>query len=215
MIGMSLQLDPESKRLLESLARECPDAARKAFYRAASIIARKMRARMNPRRRAVASWQDITRRIRDVYVNEEAKTFGGKLMHPKGRQIAIKPVSGGGVVVGWVDSLAEPAVRFQRGGTAQTSASWRQYLYRRGFERSAVPQVAVTPERPVVDPVAAESAGKFPEWMIGAMKSILEKRIKKATLRYNKTPATEAGARAARSVANAYSTLAMITEAGY
>lgn len=215
MIGMSLQLDPESKRLLERLARECPDAARKAFYRAASIIRRKMVARMNNRRPKVAPWQDITRRIREMAKAEEVKTFGGRLMHPNGRQIAIKPVSGGGVVVGWVDSMEEPAIRFQRGGTAQTSASWRQYLYRRGFERSAVPQVAVTPERPVVDPVAEESAGKFPEWMIGAMKTILEKRIKNATLRYNKTPATEAGARAARSVANAYSALAMITEAGY
>ena len=215
MIGMSLQLDPESKRLLERLARECPDAARKAFFRAASIVARKMRAMMNNRHPKVAPWQEITRRIRDVYSHEEAKTFGGKLMHPKGRQIAIKPVSGGGVVVGWIDALEEPAIRFQRGSSASTSASWRQFLYRRGIEHDAVPQTAVTPERPVVDPVADESAGKFPEWMIGAMKTILEKRIKKAALRYSRTPATEEGARAARNAANAYSALAMIKGAGY
>lgn len=215
MIGLTLELDPESKRFLESLAKECPDAARKAFYRAASIVSRKMRAKMNNRHPKVEEWQDITRRIRNVYQGESSKTFGGKLMHPKGKQIAIKPVSGGGVVVGWVDAMEEPAVRFQRGGSEPTAKDWRRFLYIKGIERGTLPKVAVTPPRPVVDPVAEESAGKFPEWMIGAMKTILEKRVKRATLSYSRSPATEEGARAAKSAASAYSVMAIIKGAGY
>lgn len=215
MIGMELQLTPDSRALLERLAKETPDAAKKAFYRAASIVSRRMRARMNPRRRFVAPWAEVTARIRDIYKTEYAKTFGGNLMYPKGRQIAIKPLPGGGAVVGWVDALEAPAVRFQRGGSEPTSSHWRQFLYRRGIEHDAVPKTAVTPERPIVDPVAEESNGKFPEWMIGALKTILKKRVARAELQYAKSPATEEGARAASRAVSAHSALAMIQEAGY
>ena len=141
--------------------------------------------------------------------NEEAKTFGGKLMYPNGRQIAIKPFSGG-AVVGWIDALETAASKFQSGDSASTSAAWRHYLYRRGFSHDDVPKVAITPERPVVDPVAGESAGKFPEWMLGAMQTILQRRIKRASLNYSRTGATAEGSRAAATVADAYSALSMI-----
>ncbi len=209
MIGMSLQIDPESRKLLEELAAAFPDAANKAFFRAASIVSRKMRARMNPRRHAVQPWQEITRRIRNMASSEDAKTFGGKLMYPNGRQIAIKPFAGG-AVVGWIDALETAASKFQSGDSASTSAAWRHYLYRRGFSHDDVPKVAITPERPVVDPVAGESAGKFPEWMLGAMQTILQRRIKRASLNYSRTGATAEGSRAAATVADAYSALSMM-----
>lgn len=215
MIGVTLELDPQSRKYLERLARRVPPLAKKAFYRTAGIVRRKMLARMNPLRRAVAPWSEITRTIRQFSRNVWAETFGGRLMYPRGRQLAIKPRPGGGVVVGWVDNLERAAVAFQQGGLRETQPAFRRYLYRHGIDEAEVPRVAHTPARPVVDPIAAEANLRFPQWYVGVLKKIIDQRIQRDLLRIEDAGAlSDEGMRASRRLADMYAAQEIFAEMG-
>ena len=117
-------------------------------------------------------------------------------MYPKGRQIVLKK-EGDRVRVGWVGTLEQAAIKFQDGGSEETTKGWRHALYKRGFLPGEVPRVAATPQRPVIDQAIESTRKHMADWTLGALDKFLRERISRLDLKYRKNAGTRAGARAA------------------
>lgn len=190
MIGLDVQIDRRSERFLDEMAKTYPAQVRQAFSRACSIVCRRMRGAMadRPRKGAVvtvAKWDAFTRKERERSSLEYRHTFGGKLVWPKKKQIAIVPEGRDRVRVGWVGALEDWAVRFQEGGSRETSPTWRHWLYRKGFTETEVPKVANTPPRPIVEPTAEDGVKHIADWTLGAFASLMRRKAQKLELSAN------------------------------
>lgn len=204
MVATTVELAPESKRHLEELFRTMPKETRRAFGLACSIVVRRMRRRMNPRSHELAPWDNFTKQFRALLPEAH---FGGSLMGPdgKGKPICMyQPPGTDRTVIGWVDAMEDPALKFQEGGSEPTNFSrrYKRWMVFKGIDRHIIPKIADTPARPVVDPVTQEASRDFANWVLGALDKVLQGKIKGAALRYEKSPATMKGYRAAKTVAD-------------
>ena len=192
MIAMDVQLDDRSTRFLLDQARKFPNEVRRAFYYSCGIALRMMRGRMSGKNKHIARWEEFTRKYR---AQEHKTVFGGALMENR-KLLSMQP-EGDRVRVGWIGSLEDIARLFQEGGSKPTTPSWRHHLYKNGFGHGEVPQVSVTPQRPVVAQVREEAAKHTAEWTLGAFEKVLQRRIKAWEVQYKRSPNTAKGARAA------------------
>lgn len=199
MIAMDVRLSDRSEKFLVEQARKFPREVRRAFYRACGIALRNMRLMMQGKSNKIAKWDDFTRQFRakQAVTWPPASKFGGKLMFPDNKQLTMQP-EGDRVRIGWIGPLEEAARRFQDGGSEATTKEWRHWRYVEGFPHGAVPQVANTPPRPVVEIVAESAERHIDEWTLGALEEVFLGRIKYWETRYNKSAWTRQGARAAK-----------------
>ena len=210
MVNVSVEIDPKERRELERLFKRMPTETRRAYGLACSIVVRRMRRRMNPRNHELAPWDDFTKRLRGLLPFKAV--FGGRLFDsPKKITMYQK---GDSTVIGWVGSMEAAAVKFQDGGSEPTNFGkrYKRYMMARGIPHAMIPKVANTPARPVVEPVAREAASDFGDWVLGALAKILEGKIAGNALKYEKSPSTDKGYRAAKGVAEGMVSLAQIRE---
>jgi hypothetical protein len=196
MVAMDVQLDERSTRLLTEEAKRFPREVRRAFYYSCGIVLRMMRGRMSGKNKHIAAWDDFTKRYRAKATWDSAHTFGGNLMWPDKKKLTMQP-EGDRVRIGWIGSLEEAAIRFQNGGSEETSKEWRHFRYKEGFKHGEVPRIAVTPSRPVVAQAMADAEKNLANWTLGAFAKVMEGKIKAWDMRYQENPGTQAGARAA------------------
>lgn len=196
MVAMDVQLDERSTRLLTEEAKRFPREVRRAFYYSCGIVLRMMRGRMSGKNKYIAAWDDFTKRYRAKATWDSAHTFGGALMWPDKKKLTMQP-EGDRVRIGWIGSMEEAAVRFQNGGSEETSKEWRHFRYKEGFKHGEVPRIAVTPQRPVVAQAMADAEKNLANWTLGAFAKVMEGKIKSWDIRYQENPGTQAGARAA------------------
>lgn len=209
MVAMDVQLDESATKFLLEQAKHFPNEVRRAFYYACGVSLRNMRSRMSGKSSKIAKWDDFTKRYRERAHWATARTFGGSLMFPNGRQLTMEP-QGDRVRIGWIGPLEGAAVIFMRGGTEATTSSWRHDRYREGFQHGEVPRVSVTPERPVIDQVNEEASRHLADWTLGAFGKVMSGRIKSWELKYQRNSQTKMGAAAAGRVAKALGGIAML-----
>lgn len=204
MIAMDVSLSERSNQFLLEQARKFPHEVRRAFYYACGAALRNMRSMMDGktsrrRKHNLARWDDFTRQFRakQSVTWPPASKFGGKLMFPDKKQLTMRP-EGDRVRIGWIGPMEEAAVRFQDGGSEATTPRWRRSRYIEGFPHGTVPQIANTPPRPVIAIVEDEMEKHIDEITLGALQDVFLKKIKRWEVRYNKSPWTREGARAAK-----------------
>jgi hypothetical protein len=204
MIAMDVRLSDRSNKFLVEQARKFPREVRRAFYYACGVALRNMRSMMDgktskKRKNNLAKWDDFTRQFRakQSVTWPPASKFGGKLMFPDNKQLTMQP-EGDRVRIGWIGALEEAARRFQDGGSEATTKEWRHWRYVEGFPHGAVPQVANTPPRPVIEIVANDMDKHIDDITLGALEKIFLGKIKYWETRYNKSAWTREGARAAK-----------------
>lgn len=183
MVAMDVQLDEVSTKMLLNAARDFPRQVRRAFYYSCGIALRMMRGRMSGKNKHIAKWDEFTKRYRAMATWDSAHAFGGKLMWPDKKKLTMEP-EGDRVRIGWIGPLEAPAERFQEGGSEETTKEWRHYRYKQGFVHGEVPQVAVTPRRPVIEQVNTEARQHLAEWTLGNLAKVLDGRIKAWETRY-------------------------------
>lgn len=201
---MDVRLSDRSNKFLVEQARKFPREVRRAFYYACGVALRNMRSMMDGktskrRKNNLAKWDDFTRQFRakQSVTWPAASKFGGKLMFPDKKQLTMQP-EGDRVRIGWIGALEEAARRFQDGGSEATTKEWRHWRYVEGFPHGAVPQVANTPPRPVIEIVANDMDKHIDDITLGALEKIFLGKIKYWETRYNKSAWTREGARAAK-----------------
>jgi hypothetical protein len=204
MIAMDVRLSDRSNKFLVEQARKFPREVRRAFYYACGVALRNMRSMMDGktskrRKNNLAKWDDFTRQFRakQSVTWPPASKFGGKLMFPDNKQLTMQP-EGDRVRIGWIGALEEAARRFQDGGSEATTKEWRHWRYVEGFPHGAVPQVANTPPRPVIEIVANDMDKHIDDITLGAPEKIFLGKIKYWETRYKKSAWTREGARAAK-----------------
>lgn len=193
---IEISLSKEDERLLERYAKEFPSEFTRAFIAASGIVLRNMRGKMNgkSKKKGIPNWESFTKSARKVMKQPWASKFGGRLMYGDKCPLTMYPTGKDSVKIGWIGPMEEAAKRFQEGGTSDTSSSWREWLYTKGFKSGEVPKIANTPPRPVVELTHSEAQKHMAEWMLGALDRIFKGKIKRWELRYNKTPETRKGA---------------------
>ena len=150
---------------------------RRAFYYSCGIALRMMRGRMSGKNKHIAVWNDFTKLYRAKATWDSAHTFGGKLMWPDKKKLTMEP-QGDRVRIGWIGPLEAPAVRFQEGGSEETTKEWRRARYKQGFAHGEVPRVAITPSRPVIEQVTIKARKNLAEWTLSNLAKVLDGRIK-------------------------------------
>ena len=199
MVAMDVQLDEKSTKFLTDEAKRFPNEVRRAFYFACGIALRNMRSTMSGKSKRVAKWDEFTKRFRAMAKWDSAHTFGGKLMWPNGKKLTMQP-EGDRVRIGWIGSMEEAARTFQDGGNHHNSWEWRRKRVEQGFMMHEVPEWSDTPQRPVIEPAQRELEKNQAEWVLGAYVRILQGKIKRWEVRYQRTSATRAGWKAAARV---------------
>ena len=203
MMGFDVRMSPEAERFLVSMAKESPKEVRRALGLACSIVRSRMRRQMG-KRTTLAGWKDITKDIRRIHPMAWSDTFGGKLVWPSAKQIAIVP-HGDHCRVGWIGPLEPAAVRFQDGGTVEIPKWMRVELYKTGkYARGTVPQTDSQESRQVVDPIAEEARGHFAEWVAHIFAKVMNNMIKQSERRLANATTTAQRIRYARAAARGY-----------
>ena len=208
MMGFDVRLTPEANRFLVQMAKESPKEVRRALGLAASIVRSRMRSMMRGKKSPLAPWKELTRKIRATSSAAWANMFGGQLVYPKYKQLAIVP-SGDHCRVGWIGPLEHAALLFQEGGAVTLPKAFRRSLYRTGnFVAHEIPATDNQQPREVVDPVAAESRSEFAHWVAGCFKRVIEGSIKSAERGMVRATSTSARIRYANQAARGYAHIA-------
>jgi len=207
MMGFDVRMSPEAERFLVRMAKESPKEVRRALGLACSIVRSRMRRQMG-KRTTLAGWKDITKDIRRLHPMAWSDTFGGKIVWPNAKQIAIVP-HGDYCRVGWIDSLEAASVKFQDGGTVEIPKWMRIELYKTGkYARGTVPQTDSQESRQVVDPIAEEARGHFAEWVAHIFEKVMNNMIKQSERRLANATTTAQRIRYARAAARGYASIA-------
>lgn len=208
MMGFDISMTPEAERFLVKMAKESPREVRRALGLACGIVRSRMRREMRGGAKSrLARWQPITSKIRSTQHYAYSGTFGGKLVYPGGRQIAIVPY-GDYCRVGWIDALEPASVRFQDGGTVEISKGMRHRLYMTGkFEHGEIPATSEQPQRQVVDPIAEEARGKFADWVASIFERVMKNMIANSERRLASATTTAQRLRYAKAAARGYATI--------
>lgn len=207
MMGFDVRMSPEAERFLVKMAKESPKEVRRALGLACSIVRSRMRRQMG-KRTTLAGWKDITRNIRRLQAKAWSDTFGGQLVYPAAKQIAIVP-HGDYCRVGWIGPLEAASIRFQDGGAVEIPKWMRVELYKTGkYTRGTVPQTDSQESRQVVDPIAAEARGHFAEWVARIFEKVMNNMIKQSERRLASATTTAQRIRYARAAARGYASIA-------
>lgn len=207
MVGFDVRMTPEAERFLVGLAKESPKEVRRALGLACAIVRSRMRRQMG-KRTTLAGWKEITKEIRRLQANAYSDTFGGQLVYPNARQIAIVP-SGDFCRVGWIGPLEAASIRFQDGKTVELPTWLRRELYKTGhFPSGTVPESDYQQPRQVVDPIAEEARGHFAEWVAHIFGKVMKNMIAQSERRLAKATSNSQRVRYARAAARGYASIA-------
>lgn len=207
MMGFDVRMSPEAERFLVRMAKESPKEVRRALGLACSIVRSRMRRQMG-KRTTLAEWKDITKDIRRIHPMAWSDTFGGKLVWPNAKQIAIVP-HGDYCRVGWIGPLEAASIKFQDGGTVEIPKWMRVELYKTGkYTRGTVPQTDSQASRQVVDPIAEEARGHFAEWVARIFEKVMNNMIKQSERRLANATTPAQRIRYARAAARGYASIA-------
>ena len=205
-MGFDVRMSPEAEKFLVKMAKESPKEVKRALGLACSIVRSRMR-RMMGKRTTLAGWQDITKEIRKTQMYAWSDMFGGRLVWPNKKQIAIVP-HGDYCRVGWIGPLEPASIKFQDGGSIEIPKWMRHELYKTGhFVRGSIPEVGSQPERQVVDPVAEEARAHFAEWVARIFEKVMNNMIKQSERRLASATTTAQRIRYARAAARGYATI--------
>ncbi len=183
-VALSIEHDPAIWAPLRKLAREFPREMYRAEGRAASIIARKIRASV---RRLGNKDTGNLPALADLSTSLRPGRQPGGVLGENGSQLCRVQRRSGGIYAGYVAGVEGVFSRWQMGGFSMLDDHVRQAIHislrRRGIAGYEVPQVAEQPPRPVVEPIARVAAQEFPRWVYSAMSKIVNKTLDRKGLK--------------------------------
>lgn len=177
--------DAVAKRLRE-LYRLFPREVTRAQLRVASIARRKIAASVknqgNEDTGPLKAHSELRSRLwprmpfGGIYNTEAQKLCRvGRLIHGGGNY---------SVTAGYVNSVGDAFIKWQKGGDWPMTTRTRQRIHRMlvygGHRGTEVPRMASQPERQVVDPIFQAMRPKLPEWVLSAALKLIDKKLTRA-----------------------------------
>jgi len=184
-VSIATSGDAVAKRLQE-LYRVFPNEVTRAQLRVASIARRKIAAAVKNQGNAdtgpLKAHSELRSRLwprlpfGGIYNTEAQKLCRvGRIIHGGGNY---------SVTAGYVNSVWQAFVKWQKGGDWLMTTRTRQRIHRMlvygGNRGTAVPRMASQPERQVVDPIFRAMRPKLREWVLSAALKLIDKKLKRA-----------------------------------
>ena len=184
-VSIATSGDAVAKRLQE-LYRVFPKEVTRAQLRVASIARRKIVAAVKNQGNAdtgpLKAHSELRSRLwprlpfGGIYNTEAQKLCRvGRIIHGGGNY---------SVTAGYVNSVWQAFVKWQKGGDWLMTTRTRQRIHRMlvygGNRGTEVPRMASQPERQVVDPIFQTMRPKLPEWVLSAALKLIDKKLTRA-----------------------------------
>jgi hypothetical protein len=184
-VGIATSGDAVAKRLQE-LYRLFPKEVTSAQLRVASIARRKIAASVKNQGNADTGPLKAHSELRSRLWPR--MPFGG-IYNTEAQKLCRvgRLIYGGGnysVTAGYVNSVGDAFIKWQKGGEWLMTTRTRQRIHRMlvygGNRGTEVPRMASQPERQVVDPIFQAMRPKLPEWVLSAALKLIDKKLTRA-----------------------------------
>jgi hypothetical protein len=173
-VKIDVQLTPESRRKLRSLEKEFP----RTMYRAFGAAAKRARSRFVKVMRSAGGVYNVPQMAPHHEISgilRPGQKMGGVLAEAE--RIVMYKVDPDTQYIGWPDSLAKWAEKFQAAETKPFAPGTRKWMHRKGVR--VVPATYQRPERDVVASFAANLANDWPGMVLEMFDKYYRSRMAK------------------------------------